>query len=160
MSLDLWNNPLHDDSTNLAIAKGEIERLRAELADARRTAEYWKAEHLAGNAELDALKAQEPIAWIKHSFGAVSYGYYPNARDLPEEVKFDLYTHPVPSVPEELINAIRKNVRLFRYGETKLFTHVLIDGQCDDPMWKDVMIIPNISNETIDRVLASAKEES
>lgn len=34
----------------------EVERLRAELDAARRTAEYWKAEHLAGNAELDALK--------------------------------------------------------------------------------------------------------
>ena len=26
--------------------------------DARRTSEYWKAEHLAGNKEIDALKAQ------------------------------------------------------------------------------------------------------
>lgn len=29
-----------------------------ECEDARRTSEYWKAEHLAGNKEIDALKAQ------------------------------------------------------------------------------------------------------
>lgn len=29
----------------------------AELADARRTAEHWKAEHLAGNAEIERLQA-------------------------------------------------------------------------------------------------------
>jgi hypothetical protein len=38
----------------------EVRELRAELDAARRTAEYWKAEHLAGNAELDALKASVP----------------------------------------------------------------------------------------------------
>ena len=83
-------------------AREEIERLRAELEDARRTADFWIGEHLVCNAELDALKQQEPVAWIEHSFGGVSYGYYPNARNLPEEVKFDLYTHPVPSVPVRL----------------------------------------------------------
>jgi chromosome segregation ATPase len=38
--------------------ENEIERLRAERDDARRTAEHWKAEHIAGNREIDALRAK------------------------------------------------------------------------------------------------------
>ncbi len=36
----------------------EIERLGRELAEARRTAEYWKAEHLAGNAMIERLERE------------------------------------------------------------------------------------------------------
>lgn len=39
-------------------AQYEIERLRAELVNARRTAEGWKAEHIAGNGIIDVLKAE------------------------------------------------------------------------------------------------------
>ncbi len=34
----------------------EVQKLRAELAEARRTGEYWKAEHAAANAELAEAK--------------------------------------------------------------------------------------------------------
>ncbi len=33
----------------------QVESLRAEVAQARQTAEYWKAEHLAGNARIGEL---------------------------------------------------------------------------------------------------------
>lgn len=36
----------------------EIERLSAEVEEANRRAEYWKAEHNAANVEIDALRAQ------------------------------------------------------------------------------------------------------
>lgn len=39
-------------------AADEIERLERELAEARRTAEYWKAEHLAGNAMIERLERE------------------------------------------------------------------------------------------------------
>jgi hypothetical protein len=54
---------------NVALEE-EVDRLRAELANARRTAEYWKAEHLAGNAELDALKS-DPVPSIPEGYQLV-----------------------------------------------------------------------------------------
>jgi hypothetical protein len=35
----------------------EVDRLKDELANARRTGQYWKDEHLIGNAEIDRLRA-------------------------------------------------------------------------------------------------------
>ena len=37
--------------------RAEIKRLRAEVKQARDTSEFWKANHLAGNAEIDRLRA-------------------------------------------------------------------------------------------------------
>jgi uncharacterized ferredoxin-like protein len=41
-----------------AILTADVDRLERELAKARRTAEYWKAEHLAGNEQIDAARAE------------------------------------------------------------------------------------------------------
>jgi len=43
-------------------AADAIDALVAELDAARRTAEYWKAEHLAGNAELARVTAERDAA--------------------------------------------------------------------------------------------------
>jgi hypothetical protein len=37
-------------------AADELARLRAEVEQARRTADHWKAEHIAGNAVIDELR--------------------------------------------------------------------------------------------------------
>ena len=47
-------------------AAEEIERLTRELTDARRTAEHWKAEHLAGNAEIERLRTA--LAFLGKAF--------------------------------------------------------------------------------------------
>lgn len=44
--------------------KCELETLRAEVAQARSTAEYWKAEHLAGNEVIAQLRAQLAAAMV------------------------------------------------------------------------------------------------
>ena len=128
------NDRTHPDSGKLdgpGIVPGlraEIERLRAELADARRTAEYWKAEHLASNAELDALKrnnsycpmcgsgtvpsvpapAQEPCGWQFYQDGRWHNGMETNDhRKHTEAAGFpvrDVYpgapaTLPAPAQP-------------------------------------------------------------
>lgn len=52
----------------------EAQDLRAELDAANRRAEYWKAEHLAANAELDALKAQDQVVVKIGNYGAAFDG--------------------------------------------------------------------------------------
>lgn len=57
--LAMTNEDLHNKSAiaeELAWRDIQIERLTKERDDARRTAEYWKANHLAGNKELDACQ--------------------------------------------------------------------------------------------------------
>jgi hypothetical protein len=54
-----------------------------------------------GMKEMDGMtpyqEQGEPVAWVKTHTGGVSYDLYHDvARQLPEGVKFDLYTHPQP----------------------------------------------------------------
>jgi hypothetical protein len=66
----------------------------------------------------------------------------------------------MPSVPAELVQAIRENVRAFHHTETGAVRYALTGSECDDDCWREVIIIPNISNETIDAVLVGAKGET
>jgi hypothetical protein len=50
-SADEWGEPIW------RLVKPRMGALRAELATARQTAEYWKAEHLAGNKIIERLSA-------------------------------------------------------------------------------------------------------
>jgi hypothetical protein len=50
-SADEWGEPIW------RLVKPRMDALRAELATARQTAEYWKAEHLAGNKIIERLSA-------------------------------------------------------------------------------------------------------
>lgn len=110
----------------------EIELLRAELDAANRLAEYWKAEHLAANAELDALKAQEPFdaedSRFRETFDAViragnwqstrqNYDYRSPMMDMTWRVAFavinrlKLYARPIPpapSVPDGWLATLKK----------------------------------------------------
>lgn len=67
-----------------------------------------------------------------------------------------LYTHPKPPQPDsnELVEAIRENERAFQHKSTGDIEYVLSGENTDD--WKEIMIIPNISNETIDAALAQS----
>ena len=51
----IWGTELGKQSAD------EIESLRQQLADANRRAEYWKAEHLAGNEQLAECQAREKV---------------------------------------------------------------------------------------------------
>ncbi len=52
-------------------------------------------EALRNVARLGQEIEQEPVAWVKTHTGGVSYDLYHDvARQLPEGVEFDLYTHP------------------------------------------------------------------
>ena len=48
----------HTLEIQLAKVVEERDTLKAEKSTARHTADYWKAEHLAGNEEIDRLKAE------------------------------------------------------------------------------------------------------
>jgi hypothetical protein len=54
----------------------------------------------------------------------------------------------------ELVEALKQNVRAFRNKDTGDIEYVLM-GELPDN-WEDVLIIPNISNEVIDSTLAQS----
>lgn len=64
-------------------ARAEREELRQQLAQAQQRAEYWKAEHLAGNKEIDELRRQLAEAeldarryrWLRPRFFAADFAY-------------------------------------------------------------------------------------
>lgn len=57
------NQPLMSSRITLPLrAASHITALRAELAASRLTAEYWKAEHNAGNTELAAVRVERDAA--------------------------------------------------------------------------------------------------
>lgn len=64
--------------------------LLAEIETARRTAEHWKAEHLAGNAEIDRLNAD--LAFIRRRTGF--WGEVPTGEPRPVQIG----THPMIDV--------------------------------------------------------------
>lgn len=114
-------------------------------------------ESLAADFVMQVLREQEPIAKIHDD------GYWTHApgKDPLDQYsgksQMEVFASPMPaSVPEELADAIRENVRCFRHAETGLVRYALPSPQCDDPKWRDAMIIQNLSNETIDWVLAAA----
>ena len=47
-----------DDTGGMVVDSKDARTLEQELNAARRTAQYWKDEHLAGNAKLAALQAE------------------------------------------------------------------------------------------------------
>lgn len=53
-----WMQPWPTSLPAVMVRASDYERLERELAKARRTAEYWKAEHLAGNEQIDAARAE------------------------------------------------------------------------------------------------------
>ena len=100
----------------------ERDALRAELEQARRTAEFWKANHLAGNeeierlrAELDAEKGQEPVGvlYVGSVYGEELEDWEFEANQTVcdrlneahanRPAALQVYARPVPaSVPEKL----------------------------------------------------------
>jgi hypothetical protein len=52
-ALELWRALR---ASTKKIKRPEVGKLKAENEQARQTAEYWKANHLAGNAEIEKLK--------------------------------------------------------------------------------------------------------
>ncbi len=56
---------------------------------------------------IEQAEKQEPVAWVKTHTGGVSYDLYHDvARQLPEGVEFDLYTHP----PKEWVGLTNEEV--------------------------------------------------
>lgn len=113
-------NEQSEDIRDLLELRKERDAMRAELDAANRRAEYWKAEHIAANAELDALKAQEPFdaedSRFREAFDAVIMagnwpctrqgdGYRSPMTDIALRVAFavinrlKLYARPVPPAP-------------------------------------------------------------
>ena len=116
-----------DYAKTLERAAEAIERLSGELEDARRTAEYWKAEHLAGNEELAALKAQgKPVAWRYESAnGVYRYCGWKEGFDKDYAIlkPIALYPHP----PEDAKDAARldRMIELFDRHLIPLSLHEL-----------------------------------
>lgn len=87
--------------------QAEIERLRAEV-DRTEARLHEVARHCANvEAELNALKAQKPVAWMRtlsadlpHISCVSDLEYRPSS--VPESAYTPLYTRPVPSVPARL----------------------------------------------------------
>lgn len=75
-----------------------VAAMAAELEQARRTAEYWKQEHLAGNAVIEQLRAELEAARKQSPIGHVALGshtgvvFYSHMPQLPDGTK--LYALP------------------------------------------------------------------
>ena len=76
----------------------------------------------AVQAALAQRGAQEPVAWIQHDEGSVSYALHQDAaRRLPDGLRFELYTSPppaqVPSLPPQSpCSMTEAEMRIFKLG--------------------------------------------
>jgi hypothetical protein len=87
------------------------EELRAELAAARRTAEYWKAEHLAGNVQLAAEQAKN--VGLREAL-KVALWFVPDYPKLPENKRRLKIIHDALSAPPD---AFALESRIAKAGE-------------------------------------------
>lgn len=55
---------------------------------------------------------------------------------------------------EVLTKAFSQQVRAFRNTTTGEVKHVLLNSECDDPSWEDVVVLPDVSNEDQDKLRA------
>lgn len=55
---------------------------------------------------------------------------------------------------EVFTKAFSQQVRAFRNTATGEVKHVLLNSECDDPSWEDVVVLPDVSNEDQDKLRA------
>lgn len=126
MTLEIWDNPMHQLDQRMEMARGEIESLRAELA------------------ALKAAPAQEPVARIDspvrpHNIDGLYLAEVTLTKRLDQFT--DLYTHPAPAVPEKESAApvVLYQWRIIGQGARKEWydtTKIWYDKHKDNPQYK------------------------